>query len=380
MVHGKKGNDIMEPRWWYTCCCRWLKETRRGGSSLEVSEAIGGSRTDVVEQASPFVPSNLALGQHVEAGGKVLRAVGLLRKVEQPAGLGCLMVTLKPRSIQRLDGDLLDQGLASSQSRMLRAIVGKGGEGSNSQLNVRPGNLPKRIEVPHIKSMLHRRRSDQQRGIDMLALGGNEVGVLVLIGSEKIAVVVFESLQNERSRSCVVGVSFDPRFEQDIVRIEWSRWLPIKVLKSILNELVQRSNLGRSIQGQMNFHSTVRRAQVASPNMEATHQGESGRATKDVVAPGGFIGSLGNACGDACGLAPCGSSSSSQMGPTMGLDKLLQRWEVSRVSIDVTDQEGRAMSTKSVVTGNRLDDSTGGSGFGGIAMRPTMPIDVVPVA
>ena len=61
----------------------------------------------------------------------------------------------------------------------------------------------------------------------MLALNGNEVGVLVLIGSKKIAVVVFESLQNERSRSSVVGVSFDPRLEQDIVRVEWRRWLPI---------------------------------------------------------------------------------------------------------------------------------------------------------
>ena len=63
--------------------------------------------------------------------------------------------------------------------------MGKEGEGSNRKLDVRPVNLPKRFEVPHIKSMLHGRRSDQQRGINMLAPSGNEVRVLVLIGSKK---------------------------------------------------------------------------------------------------------------------------------------------------------------------------------------------------
>ena len=38
------------------------------------------------------------------------------------------------------------------------------------------------------------------------------------------------------------------------------------------------------------------------------------------------------------------------------------------------------MSSEEVVAGNCLDDGIGGSSFGGITMRPTMPIDVVPVA
>ena len=146
------------------------------------------------------------------------------------------------------------------------------------------------------------------------------------------------------------------------------------MLERLLNELVKRSELpllvhivSRCIQCQMDLHSTVRGAQVASSDMEATHQGESCRAAEDAVSPSGLIGPLGDACGDACRLAPCGSSST-QVGPAMGLDEILQRWEVVRISIDVTDQEGRAMSTKSVVAGNRLDYSIGGSGFGCIAM------------
>ena len=38
------------------------------------------------------------------------------------------------------------------------------------------------------------------------------------------------------------------------------------------------------------------------------------------------------------------------------------------------------MSSEEVVAGNCLDDGIGGSSFGGITMRPTMPIDTVPVS
>ena len=77
---------------------------------------------------------------------------------------------------------------------------------------------------------------------------------------------------------------------------------------------------------------------------------------------------------------PQRGSSSTQVGPAMGHNKLLQSWEVFRISIDVTDQEGRAMPTKSVVTGYRLDDSIGGSSFGSVAMEPTVPINIIPMA
>ena len=50
-----------------------------------------------------------------------------------------------------LDGDLLDEGLASSKSSMFRAIVGEGGEGGYGKLNVRPVNLPEAFKIPHIK-------------------------------------------------------------------------------------------------------------------------------------------------------------------------------------------------------------------------------------
>ena len=127
---------------------------------------------------------HLALGKHVEAGSKMLRAIGLLGKVKQPARLGSLMVALQSRGIQRVNGDLLNQRLAPSQGRLFRAIMGEGGERSYSKLNVRPVKLPESIEVPNIKSMLHSRRSILQVGIDMLALLSNEVGVLVFIGPE----------------------------------------------------------------------------------------------------------------------------------------------------------------------------------------------------
>ena len=64
-----------------------------------MSEAVGSCSTNVVEQASAFVTSDLEFGQHVEAGGEVLRAVGLLRKVEQPTGLRRFMVAIKTRGI-----------------------------------------------------------------------------------------------------------------------------------------------------------------------------------------------------------------------------------------------------------------------------------------
>ena len=38
------------------------------------------------------------------------------------------------------------------------------------------------------------------------------------------------------------------------------------------------------------------------------------------------------------------------------------------------------MSTKLVVVGYRLDDSIGGSSFGSVAMRPTVPINILPTA
>ena len=104
---------------------------------------------------------HFALGQHVEAGGKMLRAVGLLRKVKQPARLGSLMVALKTRGIQRLNRDLLNKRLASAQGSMFRAIMGEGSERCHSKLNVRPVNLPESIKVPLSKSMLHSRRSIQ---------------------------------------------------------------------------------------------------------------------------------------------------------------------------------------------------------------------------
>ena len=122
------------------------------------------------------------------------------------------------------------------------------------------------------------------------------------------------------------------------------------MLERLLDEMIKRSQLpllvhavSWGVQGKMDLHSAVRGAEVASSDMEATHQGESCRAAEDVVSPGGLIGPLCNACGNACRLAPCGSSST-QVGPAMSLDELLQRWEVRGVSIDVTDQEGRAMS------------------------------------
>ena len=95
----------------------------------------------------------------MEASGEVLRAVSLLRKVKQPAGLGRLVVTINPRSIQKLNGDFLDEVLTSAKSGMFCAIVGKRSEGSNSPLNTSPVELPERIHVTHIKCLLHGRRS-----------------------------------------------------------------------------------------------------------------------------------------------------------------------------------------------------------------------------
>ena len=151
---------------------------------MKVPKTIGGGCTDVIEQALSFITLHFAFSQHVEAGGEMLRAVGLLRKVKQPARLRSLMVALKTRGIQRLNRDLLNKRLASAQGSKFRAIMGEGSERCHSKLNVRPVNLPESIKVPLSKSKLHRRGSNQQVGIDVLALLSNEVGVLVFIGSE----------------------------------------------------------------------------------------------------------------------------------------------------------------------------------------------------
>ena len=65
---------------------------------MKVPKTIGGGRTDVTEQARSFVTLQFAFSQHVEAGGEMLRAVGLLRKVKQPARLRVSRLPSRPEA------------------------------------------------------------------------------------------------------------------------------------------------------------------------------------------------------------------------------------------------------------------------------------------
>ncbi len=70
--------------------------------------------------------------------------------------------------------------------------------------------LPERIKVPHIKCSLHGRRSHLQVSINMLPLLVHKVGMLVFVRAEKVAIVIFEHLENKRGMSSIVGVRFGP--------------------------------------------------------------------------------------------------------------------------------------------------------------------------
>ena len=125
---------------------------------MKVPKAVGGGSTYIIEQALLFVPSELAFGQHMEACGKMLRAVGLLCQVKQPTGLGQFVVPIESRRIQRLMGHFSDGRFASPERRMLRTIVGERSERDHRELDGRPVDFPERIEVTTSKSMLQGRR------------------------------------------------------------------------------------------------------------------------------------------------------------------------------------------------------------------------------
>ena len=132
------------------------------GDCMEVPQAIHGSSADVVEQPHSFVPRDFAFGKHMEACGKMFCAVGLLCQVEQPTGLWQFVVPIESRRIQGLMGHFSDGRLASPKRRMLKTIVGERSERDHRELDGRPVDFPKLIEVTAYKSMLQGRRGQLQ--------------------------------------------------------------------------------------------------------------------------------------------------------------------------------------------------------------------------
>ena len=146
------------------------------------------------------------------------------------------------------------------------------------------------------------------------------------------------------------------------------------MLERFLDKMIQRSQLpllvhavGWRVECQVDFDSTVGGAKVASPNKESTHQVDRRRTAENVVTPGRSVGPLCNACRNTSWLAPCASSGPQICPPLVG-EKILESRKIRGVSVDVPDQEGRAIPTKLVVADNCLDDGVSSRSFGGVAM------------
>ena len=121
------------------------------------------------------------------------------------------------------------------------------------------------------------------------------------------------------------------------------------------------------VQGKVDLHCAVGGAQVPCPDKQPSNQAERTGITEHVITPSCSIGLLGYASRLGSRLAPCGSSSA-KVSPPLGSEKIAKSREVSGISADVTDNEGRSQTSQAMITDDCLDDRVSSRCFGGIAM------------
>ena len=167
---------------------------------------------------------------------------------------------------------------------------------------------------------------------------------------------------------------FGPRIGEKIIgsRSHWG--ISIKVQEGLLDQPIQRGyepllvhGIRGRIKGKVNFHCAVGGAQVPSPDKQPSNQAERTGVTEYVIAPSSCIGLLGYASRLGCRLPPCGSSSA-KIGPPLGSEKIAKSREVSGISVDVTDNEGRSQTSEAMITDDSLNDRVSCRCSGGVAM------------